>query len=143
LRQGDKKPCGWSERVPGVTLGAGLVTAVPPLFGVSVTVTPAGKIAPLGNPEPVTVTVVTPATPVVGLVELPRATLASFTVKALASDTVSLPVTTVTLRLPTAAVLLITMLAVALVELVTVTGPVAPATAPPTAMSAPKFACVT
>ena len=62
--------------VPGVTPLAVVVTGVPPLFGVSVTVTLAGEIVPLGNPEPVTETVVSPACPEVGMVAAFSVTLA-------------------------------------------------------------------
>jgi hypothetical protein len=62
--------------VPGVTLLAVVVTGVPPLLGVSVTVTLAGEIVPLGNPEPVTETLVSPACPEVGLVAAFSVTLA-------------------------------------------------------------------
>src|SRR5258708_40302112 len=116
--------------MPGVTVVAVVVPPAPLPFGVSVTVTLAGKIVPLGNPEPVTDTVVTPACPVVGLVAEPSATLASFTVKPLATDAGRLPVSTATGRAPSDAEMLIAMLAVAVVELVTVTGPYAPIAAP-------------
>jgi hypothetical protein len=64
---GTRKAIVFVVPVPGVTPVAVVVTAVPPL-GVSVTVTLAGEIVPLGNPEPVTDTVVSPACPDVGLV---------------------------------------------------------------------------
>jgi hypothetical protein len=57
-----------------VTADAVVITALP-LAGVSVTVTFAGGIVPLGNPVPVTETVVTPDVPVVGLVEADNVTL--------------------------------------------------------------------
>jgi len=131
------------EPVPGVTVAAVVVTAVPPLLGVRVTVTLAGEIDPLGNPEPVTDTVVRPGSADVGLVAEPSTKLASFTVKPFVIESVSPPVTTVTLLAPNVAVSLITMLAVALVALTTVTGPAAPAAAPPTEMFGPKAACDT
>jgi len=119
-----------------------VVTAVPPLLGVSVTVTLAGEIVPLGNPDPVTDTVVSPGSADVGVAE-PSTTLASFTVKPFVIESVSPPVTTVTLLGPSVAVSLIEIFAVALVALTTVTGPAAPAAAPSTEMSEPKVACDT
>jgi len=73
------------DPVPGATLDAVVVMAVPPDLGVKVTVTFAGQIVPLGNPEPVTEAVVTPACAVVGVVVEPSFTLASFIAKPLAS----------------------------------------------------------
>jgi hypothetical protein len=49
-----------------VTLVAVVVVAAPPPEGVSVTVTLAGGIVPLGNPDPVTDSTEIPAWPVAG-----------------------------------------------------------------------------
>ena len=85
------------DPVPGVTLDAVVVMAVPPALGVKVTVTFAAQMVPLGNPEPVTEAVVTPACAVVGVVAEPSLTLASFIEKPLASVAVCALVITVTL----------------------------------------------
>ena len=85
IEAGTKKLTVLVDPVPGVTLDAVVVVAVPPAFGVSVTVTFAAQIVPLGNPEPVTEAVVTPACAVVGVVAELSLTLASFIAKPLAS----------------------------------------------------------
>ena len=85
IEAGTRKLTVLVDPVPGVTLDAVVVNALPPDLGVSVTVTFAAQIVPLGNPEPVTEAVVTPACAVVGVVAEPSFTLASFTAKPLAS----------------------------------------------------------
>jgi hypothetical protein len=57
-----------------VTADGVAVVAVPPLCGVSVTVTLAGLIVPLGYPEPVTMMTLLPGAPLVGDVVVVRVT---------------------------------------------------------------------
>ena len=96
IEAGTRKAIVLVPLVPAVTLVAVVVTPVPPLLGVSVTVTFAAQIVPAGNPEPVTDAVVIPACAVDGVAEEPRVTLASSTVNPPASVAVCAPVTTVT-----------------------------------------------
>ena len=69
-----RKPTIFVEPTTVPTLDAVVVTALPAL-GVNVTVTAEAEIVPLGNPEPVTDTLVTPGCPDEGLAEALSLTL--------------------------------------------------------------------
>jgi hypothetical protein len=69
-----RKPTILVEPITVPTLDAVVVTGLP-LEGVSVTVTAAGEMVPLGKPEPVTETLVTPGCPEAGLADALSLTL--------------------------------------------------------------------